>query len=225
MEIIKLPATIRGIVMDLDRTLYPRHEADPYLSDSAGRAMPFLGEQLEMSQEEVEQLADEHRQRWIIREGRRPVFPELLESLGIDPGTWYPVRAQCCRPESFITANLLLRDALQQAIALVGVAILTNAPCSIAQRVIQALGMANINLPVLGADEIGNYKPQREAFCKAARHLRIDSKDLVAIGDRRETDCDAAIQAGYGGAVRVKGPDDVITFIRTVLFQIPGSSP
>ncbi len=218
MTILQLPKSIQGIVVDLDRTLYPRSEGDPYLADSAERSMPFLGERLGMSIEDAELLAEVKRQEWIAQEGRRPVFAELLDSLGIDPLSWYPIRARCCHPEKFISPNPNLRKVLIRTRAMVRVAILTNAPQVVAHRVLHCIGVADLGFPVCSPDAFRSFKPQQQAFHAAATALELEGEHLVAIGDRLATDCEAALAAGYGGAVHVKGPEDVIAFIRTVLF-------
>lgn len=61
------------------------------------------------------------------------------------------------------------------------------------------LGLAGLLFPVVISREVGLAKPQREIFELAAGLAGVDVKDCVFVGDRLDSDAQAAAAAGMAG--------------------------
>lgn len=212
MEILAQPNPMLGLVLDMDRTLYPAVEADPYLKEGAAGEWVFICQKLRRERSEAEARVRAKKQTIEERLGRTTSLTAALVELGISKCDWDRVRGECYFPEKHIASNPGLRAALTAAQRRMKLCIFTNSPRPVATRIVKAIGIHDLGIQLIGVDDISSFKPDPVAFVAAARLTGLEMKTLVSIGDRRDIDCVVPLEAGYGGAVHVSGPEEVVTF-------------
>lgn len=217
MEILRLPPTIEGLILDMDGTLYPYspQEGKPYLDESAEGEWQFIAQNLGLSVSDAKGAVQAKKGEIERRTGRVTSLTCTLVELGIEKQAWDRIRAECYFPERHLKPNPRLRAALAQVPADVRVLIFSNSPRKVAERVVRTIGIHDLGIRVLGVDEVTTFKPDPAAFDKAARIAGVPMEALVSVGDRRDIDCLVPLEVGYGGAVHVSGPEDVIEFLTT----------
>ncbi len=81
----------------------------------------------------------------------------------------------------------------------VRVGIITNGRVTAQRRKLDALGFSDRLSPILISEEIGVHKPNRAVFEEAARRADRPIGECVYVGDKEETDAQAAVAAGMHG--------------------------
>ncbi len=201
----------------MDQTLYYPAEADPYLAEGAEGEWRFICDRLALKRADAEILIKAKRCEVEARLGRATSLTSALVELGVSKRDWDRIRTDCYFPEKHIGENTRLRSALEHARGRATLCVFTNSPKSVAKRVVKAVGIHDLDLRLIGVDEVSTFKPDPDAFLEAAHSLGIQPQGLVSVGDRRDIDCLPPLEAGYGGAVHVAGPDEVIEFCQIYL--------
>lgn len=217
MEILRMPTSVRGVVLDMDNTLYPRSEGMPYLAEGIVREWDFIVGQLGLSVSDAKRAVTEKKTEIERFAGRVTSWTSALVALGVSKQAWDQIRTTCYHPERHIRRNPALHATLAKMPTWLRVLVFTNSPRAIADRVIRTIGIDDIGLQVLGVDEIATFKPDPAAFLEAAQIIGVPLPSLISIGDRRDIDCIVPLEAGYGGAIHVNGPEEVIEFLNQQL--------
>ena len=76
--------------------------------------------------------------------------------------------------------------------------VITNGDLDQQQQKLMKLGLRGCFDPVVTSSEVGAYKPDRDIFVAAARLADAPAERCVYVGDRLETDANAAARAGMG---------------------------
>ncbi|WP_141734502.1 HAD family hydrolase [Oligoflexus tunisiensis] len=184
----------KGIIFDLDGTLYESRWLKPQLIQRNLFFLPFLM-RLEWGRDAV-RFASFPDQKSLVAEASRVSSPRNPEAFR----TWYEkkfypgfisiLKPKMVRPG----AGALLRKVKDQGIKL--------AVCSdygfVSER-LEALGI-DINLfdVMTSAEENGHLKPQLFSYLKILNELDLDADQILIVGDRVETDGRAAKDLGAG---------------------------
>ncbi len=81
----------------------------------------------------------------------------------------------------------------------VSIGVITNGRVGPQRKKLEALGLAQRFSAVLITEELGIHKPDAKVFVEAARRAKRPIGECVYVGDKRETDAEAATAAGMRG--------------------------
>ncbi len=217
MQLYALPDLIRGLVFDIDKTLYDheayaRHQSDVLVE----RLAEERASSVEFAREEVEAWRDEHERRHGVRQSLGNTFA----ALGIPMETSIEWRVELIRPDRFLGRDRRLREALDELRARYRIIAVTNNPERVGRATLEALGVDDLFAHVVGLDTTKRSKPDPRPFLHAARVLGCPAKVLVSVGDRYDVDIAPALKIGMGG-VLVDGVRDVYSLSERLLEEHP----
>ncbi len=138
-----------------------------------------------------------------------------MASLGIDIAASVELRRRLIDPSSFLSADPELRRALAALAAdpsgagnTASLLAVTNNPRSVGEATLEALGVRDLFLRVIGLDDTMLSKPAPEPYLLAASVAGLDPASCVSIGDRYDVDLAVPLEIGMG-AILVDGVEDV----------------
>lgn len=214
-ERYNVPKRIRGLIFDIDNTLYENPE---YIREQVEGLIRRLAGELGRNENELtEEIDTVRRQRSVEDGGRRP-------SLGTTFKEYYDVsiaksvgwREELMEPERFLSVDSELRGRLESLSVRLALCAVTNNPLSIGRRTLAALGISDL-LPVAsGLDTCAVSKPSPRPFELALEFLAVPPTEVLAIGDRYEIDLEPIVDLGGGGAL-VGGRDDLLSLLDGLL--------
>jgi FMN phosphatase YigB (HAD superfamily) len=207
MVTYSLPAVVRGLMFDMDLTLY-RNEA--YYASQLGNQVILLAADLGTSPEALQTTLDAWAAQWTRdHEGRKPSFGNtLLGAVGYPIEKSVELRRRAIRPEDWLVKDPALRNTLTSLSHLFRLVLVTNNPSDVAVRTLEVLGVRDLFPRIIGLDEAGHSKPHPAAFDLAYQALGLPSSEVVAVGDRFPVDLEVPLQKG-SGAVLVESMEDV----------------
>jgi phosphoglycolate phosphatase/putative hydrolase of the HAD superfamily len=202
-----LPSDVRGLIFDMDLTLYRNEEY--YASQIENQVILLAADR----QEEVGELRD-RLNTWEARfrrnhGDRKPSFGNtLLGALGYPIEQSVELRRRAIRPEDYLVTDVQLRHTLQTLKSKYELVLVTNNPADVAVRTLGVLGVVDLFPRIIGLDESGHSKPHPAAFDLAYRALGLAPNHVVSIGDRVPVDLEVPLSRGSGG-ILVESMDDV----------------
>ncbi|MDA8409370.1 MAG: HAD family hydrolase [Treponema sp.] len=191
-----LPSRPRGLIFDLDSTLY---EHPAYARFQTGVLVERLaaerGEALEVTQALLAKMREERR-----RLGEADTsLGNLSLALGVPIETSVAWREELIHPEEWLGPDARLDEALTALAGNFPLGLVTNNPRSIALSSLEALGVRRHFSCVIGLDDTGHSKPDPAPFALASRRLNLPPAALISIGDREDVDIRPALALGMGG--------------------------
>ena len=212
MQVYTLPNPIRGIVFDIDKTLYDhdayaRHQVDVLIE----RLAQERASSAHSTRDEVEAWRDEYEREHGVRQSLGNAFA----ALGIRMETSVAWREELIRPKRFLDRDPRLRAALAALRERFRIIAVTNNPERVGRATLEALGVDDLFGRVVGLDTTKRSKPDPEPFLYAARVLGYPPEALVSVGDRYDVDIGPALGIGMGG-VLVDGVRDVYSLAVTL---------
>ncbi len=214
MKVFNLPKLVRGLVFDIDNTLYrdPRYvKAQTDLL--VARLARERGDTFDRVWDNLEQYREDEAK---VRGGRRPSLGNSFLHFGIPIEQSVRWREEELDPERYLSEDpeldRLLGD-LGRAYRLVCV---TNNPSSIGRRTLAALGVSERIETIIGLDSTLVSKPNILPFRMAAEAVDCLPREMISIGDRYEVDLEPAIEIGMGG---------ILVEDRQDLFRLPLPGP
>ncbi len=210
MRIVSLPREARGLVFDLDNTLYTH---SPYAAFQESvlveRLAKELGEEVEATRTRIEGLRAERLAAGLGKTS----LGNLFASLGFDIETSVRWREEHIEPRDWLRPDPRLDEALAALATSYALALLTNNPRSVGEKSLEALGVGSRFGAVVGLDDTMISKPASEPFARAALALGIGPELCISIGDRYDVDIAPALELGMGG-ILVDGVEDVYALPR-----------
>src|SRR3989344_1832456 len=202
-EVLAWPAgRLEAVILDMDGTLYQNpvykqhmvEQEDLGIAYAMGWGYDQVGQRLAQKKEELAQLL-----------GRRPRKTEIVLSLGLSRAQWDAIRSNVYRPNDYITQDPQVVEMTRRLVDNgKRVAIATNSPSEVADKILRRLGMDDDVLSkiiVAGAGDLGVSKPDPEFFAKIAERLNVSPESCLSIGDDHQNDAYPAIEAGMGAIV------------------------
>ncbi len=187
----QLRTVFRGLLLDLDDTLFDRRAAFDRWAD--GVAAIQLGRALEPDERETLHELDRRGHR------SRVSFAEDARQLGIevDPGRFPFQLAEHIVPEPDVQATLTELARSRR------IAIVTNGGA--AQRLkLQKLGLDTIIRTVMVSEELGFTKPDTRMFQHAIKWSELRPEQLLFVGDEPVIDLAPAASLGMATAWRAR---------------------
>ena len=197
MTLYRLPDDIRGLVFDIDSTLYSNLDYnEEQRRVLVERLAAEQGRDTGAVESEIEAYQRAHARE---HQGQKPSLGNTFLAFGVAIATSVHWREELLRPEAFLRPDHRLERALDRLAARYGLIAVTNNPVSIGRRTLSCLGVGRFFSTVIGLDTAGVSKPHERPFRLAAQSLRLPANTLVSIGDRYEVDLESPLAMGMGG--------------------------
>lgn len=218
MKLFSLPDSIRGIVFDIDATLYTN---DAYANGQIRILIERLAERRGVGADAMEAEIEAYRSGWSAgHDGKKISLGNTFVAFGVPIEESVRWREELVRPEAFLEADPRLRETFRAFGPAVAFCAVTNNPSRIGERTLAALGVADFFTVVVGLDTVGVSKPHRAPFSRAAEAMGREARNCIAVGDRYDLDVAPALELGMGG-VLVDGVEDVYSLPAALAGLIP----
>jgi len=218
MRLFALPDLVRGIVFDIDGTLYTN---DAYAGGQIRVLIERLAERRGVDADAMEAEVEAYRRRWSAEhEGKKISLGNAFVAFGVSIQESVRWREELIEPEAFLKADPRLRETLRAFGPGVAFSAVTNNPASVGKRTLAALGVEDFFSVVVGLDTFGVSKPHRAPFERVAEVMGREPRSCLAVGDRYDLDVAPALELGMGG-VLVDGVEDVYTLPAALEGRLP----
>jgi phosphoglycolate phosphatase/putative hydrolase of the HAD superfamily len=213
MQTYSLPYTIRGLMFDMDLTLY-RNEA--YYASQRSNQIVLAAAELGYSTDEFERRLTEWEDAFRLAHGKSPSLGNaLLGAFGYPIVRSVELRRKAARPGDYLETDARLAEVLTELSARCPLVLVTNNPRDVAERTLEVLGVRALFPRIVGLDEAGHSKPHPAAFDLGYEALGVEPSSVVAVGDRYAVDLEVPLSLG-SGAVLVESMDDVYALPRVL---------
>ena len=203
-----------GIIFDIDGTLYTNEE---YTRASSIREVECIAAFLKTTRNDAEELIKNTRESLAREGGGEITLTRTVYQLGISFSAWNKLREKAWKPEDWLKKDDEISTLLEEVRSnRVSIVFGTNAPREIGKRTLCTLGIGE-TYPIFGPESFGISKPDKGFFTAIAEEMRLGPCQCFCVGDRRFTDVDPALEAGFIGGVVVSGRDDLIHVLHTLL--------
>ena len=210
---INMPEQIRGIIFDIDSTLYRNSE---YAFEQIDVQIREFAKERSIQPEEARQLVAEKRRAWAeSHSGQKISLANVMVSLGVPVSKSIEWRRSLINPADFLSPDELLCKAVSLLEQKYKIICVTNNPVSTGTRTLEALNLFQFffenpnGMGLIGLDTCGVSKPAPEPFELAFKELGVKPENCISVGDRYDIDLAYPLSAGAGG-ILVNGPEDVI---------------
>lgn len=218
MRLFDLPGSVRGIVFDIDGTLYTNHA---YAVGQIRVLIERLAELRGVDADAMEAEVEAYRTRWSAEhEGKKLSLGNAFVVFGVSIEESVRWREELIEPEAFLGADPRLRETLSAFGPGVAFSAVTNNPATIGKRTLACLGVGDLFSVVVGLDTFGVSKPHRAPFERAAEAMGREPRHCLAVGDRYDLDIAPARELGMGGAL-VSGVEDVYALPAALEGRLP----
>ncbi len=212
-QLFNIPAHTRGLIFDIDGTLYKN---DAYCEEQGDCQVRAWAKMLGISNEEARQRVDLARKEYAAaHNGAKTSLANIMLSFGISLEQSIEWRKTLINPEGYLSPDPKLHDTLLNLHDRFRIVALTNNSCLTGHKNLAALGIEDCFDAVLGLEDTGYSKPHERCFQLAAKTLGLSAGEIVSIGDRYDVDLATPINLGMGG-ILVDGPE-IIHIISTLL--------
>ena len=212
MQVIALPDRVRGVIFDIDGTLYDNDTyARGQISVLVERLAQHRGEPVDQTWRSVESWRDRHQ----ASHGVRQSIGNTFLAFGIPIETSVRWREELIHPELYLDRDERLRETLLNLSVRYALLALTNNPVSVGRRTLEVLGVEDLIPVVVGLDTTLKSKPETAPFLAAAERVGISPAELVSVGDRNDVDIEPARRIGMG-AILVDNVRDVYELVHVL---------
>lgn len=205
------------VVVDIDETIYtePAYTSFRQVGELKEIALILGLRGISQSREVVVAKRHKLEQQY----GREITLTETVYALGITHKEWDRVRNLLWQPENWLRTDIDLCRALDafRAAGTMSLCFASNAPLEKARQTLRALGIrTKKSIKVFAPENLGCSKPDPLFFLRIAEKLRTPPAQCIAIGDRKMSDVDPAIAAGFSCGFVVQGQDDFIGVLHKI---------
>lgn len=217
MEIIGSLEKAKVIIIDVDDTCYNCPEYTVHWKEIK---FGGIGRLLGMSAEEAKNAVKAQKKKLKDQFGRKVALTETVVSMGISVKDWNDLRRDFLRPELFLARDVELANLVSEASKKYQLVFATNSPEKLGRKILGLLGIfpEEIGANFLATDMVNLYKPDPNFFLAACSLVNALPIDCISIGNRFETDCLPAVDAGFVGAVCVpNGRNETVDILKQLL--------
>jgi tRNA threonylcarbamoyl adenosine modification protein (Sua5/YciO/YrdC/YwlC family) len=183
---------VRGIIFDMDGTLYQNSTLEKRYIESAYQA---LAEKQRVSLRIARQRFQELFQRLTQEQGRPPSRLRTLSLLGVSDIHWAQGRGSV-KPETILHRDIRLRRTLQHLHMYFRLGLVTNNHRTNTLATLRALGIEDVFDEILTLSESRRFKPAPELYRMMAQRLHLEPVDCLSVGDRYHADLAPAARVG-----------------------------
>lgn len=186
-------AEIRGIVFDLDGTLYV---CDRFAAEIQAAAVAYIAGIRGTTPEEAEELMDATRRRLAEESGTVQTLSAVCAELGGNIRELHGYFERTLQPETYIARDgrvILLLEALAGRFSLY---IYTNNNRLLASRIIDYLGLSHVIQDIFTIDDTWRGKPDEEMVRMVLKKIGLSPGETLFVGDRYDVDLRVPEQLG-----------------------------
>lgn len=210
MKIFAVPQTVRGIVFDIDNTLYTH---DEYVRQQIDLLIRRLARERGEPYERTRRMVEEFRSETAAKnDGRKPSLGNSFLHFGVPIETSVRWREEELHPEDYLGPDAELAALLEKISVCFKLCCVTNNPRAVGRKTLRALAIESFFPVVIGLDDSLVSKPHEAPFLRAAKLLSLPPAEMVSIGDRFEVDLEPAMAVGMGA---------ILVESRADLFSVP----
>jgi putative hydrolase of the HAD superfamily len=186
-------ADIRGIVFDLDGTLYV---SDRFAAEIQHTAAAYVAEFKGIDPEEAPRLMVVTRQRLFEESGTVPTISAVCTELGGSVQELHRFFERNLRPEVYLTRDERVIESLARLSERYALYIYTNNNRVLTARIMSYLGLDLVFKGVFTIDESWRGKPDLEMLEKLLAAIGLSPHETLFVGDRYDVDLRLPEQLG-----------------------------
>jgi putative hydrolase of the HAD superfamily len=186
-------ADIRGIVFDLDGTLYV---CDRFAAEIQQTAVAYVAEFKVTSREEAIRLMATTRQRLLEENGTVPTISAVCTELGGTVQELHRFFERNLRPEAYLVRDERVINLLTRLSQRYSLYIYTNNNRVLTARIMSYLGLDSLFQGVFTIDETWRGKPDHEMLQRLMAAIGLSPREALFVGDRYDVDLRLPEQIG-----------------------------
>ena len=206
MKIYKIPQKLKGIIFDIDSTLYTN---SAYAFEQVDCQVREFARARKISADEARKMVSDYRKNFAAQNnGKKISLGNTLLAFGIPIEQSVEWRKKLLEPADFLTYDKKLWNELEMLSKRFKLICVTNNPIQPARKTLDALGASEFFPEIVGLDTCFKSKPAVEPFKKAVELLGCAADECLAVGDRYDMDIVLPLEMGMGG-ILVSGVEEV----------------
>ena len=206
MKIYNIPKKVKGIIFDIDGTLYTSVK---YVFEQVDVQVRYFAKLKNISETEARNMVSTSKKKWAENHnGEKISLAKTMQSFGISVAESIEWRKKLIKPELFLQRDEKLIKLISNLKSKYKIICVTNNPIFTARKTLEAIGVSEFFPEIIGLDTTGLSKPHYLPFSMALEKLGLEAKECVAVGDRFNIDVELPLKMGMGG-ILVDGVEDV----------------
>ena len=209
MKTYNIPEVVKGIIFDIDGTLYT---SDEYVFEQVDVQVRHFAKLKSISVETARKMVEEYKAKWAeTHNGEKISLAKTMAAFGIPVAESILWRKKLIKPEKFLHRDEKLVKTIESLKSKYKIICVTNNPVFTARKTLEAIGISEFFPEIIGLDSTGLSKPHYLPFSMALQKMGVEAKNCVAVGDRFNIDIELPVKMGMGG-ILVDGVEDVYLF-------------
>ena len=209
MKTYNIPKDVKGIIFDIDGTLYTSEE---YVFEQVDVQVRHFAKLKSISVEAARKMVEEYKAKWAeTHNGEKISLAKTMAAFGIPVAESILWRKKLIKPEKFLHRDEKLVKTIESLKSKYKIICVTNNPVFTARKTLEAIGISDFFPEIIGLDTTGLSKPHYLPFSMALQKMGVEAKNCVAVGDRFNIDIELPVKMGMGG-ILVDGVEDVYLF-------------
>ena len=209
MKTYNIPEVVKGIIFDIDGTLYTSEE---YVFEQVDVQVRHFAKLKSISVEAARKMVEEYKAKWAENHnGEKISLAKTMAAFGIPVAESILWRKNLIKPEKFLHRDEKLVKTIESLKSKYKIICVTNNPVFTARKTLEAIGISDFFPEIIGLDSTGLSKPHYLPFSMALQKMGVEAKNCVAVGDRFNIDIELPVKMGMGG-ILVDGVEDVYLF-------------
>ena len=206
MKTYNIPETVKGIIFDIDGTLYT---SEAYVFEQVDVQIRHFAKLKSISVETARKMVEDYKAKWAENHnGEKISLAKTMAAFGIPVAESIQWRKTLIKPEKFLHRDEKLVKTIENLKSKYKIICVTNNPIFTARKTLEAIGVSEFFPEIIGLDSTGLSKPHYLPFSMALQKMGLEAKNCVAVGDRFNIDIELPVKMGMGG-ILVDGVEDV----------------
>lgn len=186
-------AEIRGIVFDLDGTLYVCERFAAAIQDAAS---VYLAGVIGVTQGEATELMAATRKRLAGKSGMVQTISAVCTELGGDVQELHRFFESTLSPEAYVKRDERVIRMMKQLACRLSLYIYTNNNHALTARILKHLGLDDVMNGIYAIDDTWRAKPDESLVTKILETIRLAPHQALFVGDRYDVDLRVPEQLG-----------------------------
>lgn len=184
---------VRGIVFDLDGTLYV---CDRFAAEIQGAAAAYIAGLKQISQPEAEKLMAATRQRLTAESGTVQTLSAVCRELGGSVQELHRFFERTLRPEAYLVRDERVIGLLERLAEQFSLYIYTNNNRVLTTRIMNYLGLDGAVHGIYTIDDTWRGKPDEGIVSRILEEIGLSPNEALFVGDRYDVDLRVPEQLG-----------------------------
>ena len=184
---------IRGIVFDLDGTLY---ESERFAAEIQDASVAYIAGIKQLSQTEAGQVMAATRKRLSDESGTVQTISAVCTELGGGVQELHRFFEETLRPEAYLVRDERVIRLLERLAEQLPLYIYTNNNRVLTTRIMDYLGLNGLVLGIFTIDDTWRGKPDEQMVHKVLAQIGLAPHEVLFVGDRYDVDLRVPEQLG-----------------------------